>query len=307
MNNTNDTQSPAVNAAQADSGESLPEDLRELYHELRDVLNELNKHDLEKYFETGEIFNRGYEEIASRYKKAGQKLRGADVTGSLGRALGIHPRLLSHCRKLVKTYSRADYDALIRHRASWSHIVHLIGVRDEGLRRELERKLLAEKLTAGQLKAAIQEKLGKRRVGSGRTPIIPGNVDDALTRLLDASDRYLKVCHGLFGPPFNLAKAITESPGAEMTAALREKLTRTADLLDQVASNITEHARGLRDGVEWIDSGCAGEVGEDDVPVTAGSIYCDRPPRRFENSLDHGMKDVHDADKHNGCETRSES
>jgi hypothetical protein len=147
-------------------------------------------------------------------------------TGSLvefARSERVGIELVYKARRFYKTYPKPELERLcsLRRNGSglplhWSHLIYLIFA-DRRRRRSLEKKVVANDLTASELLAEIKRRQGARsRPGSGK-PLKKYDHEQLLAVLSDAGRRWIRRAKQL------TANTVVKLPKKEV-AAIRETL-----------------------------------------------------------------------------------
>ena len=136
---------------------------------------------------------------------------------------GVDIELVYKARRFCKTYPKPELERLCRLRRNgsnlplhWSHVIYLIFT-DKRRRRSLEKKVVANDLTASELLAEIKRRQGPRsRPGSGK-PLKKYNHEQLLAVLSDAGRRWIRRAKQL------TANTVVKLPETEV-AAIRKTL-----------------------------------------------------------------------------------
>ena len=105
------------------------------------------------------------------------------VANQYATAYGLDEDNVRKARTFAELYDKAGVDRLQQHGFTWSHVRAILGVRSETRRRDLETKLVAEKLTVRQLETAVHAGRPRVRRGAGRKNDIPRVLNCAMDRL----------------------------------------------------------------------------------------------------------------------------
>jgi hypothetical protein len=232
----------------------LPESLRDAYCKLHGLLQRLTEHQLSKYYEVGQVVRDAYRANDAAKQQCQGHLSKGDVATTLAHHLGINARTLQQCRAVAEQYTPDAYRQLIASTGfSWTHIVHLIGVKEPKERDEL-RELAADRhWTAEQLAGEIRQRHGNRRPGSGRRPASPGNLDEALQQAWKASEQYSRALDAcLLGESFDLESGVLELDSTDLLPDLPERLAKTLACLQEVESGVKAGVRKLQNVHDWL-------------------------------------------------------
>lgn len=162
------TRAPAVAGARA-ANKALAEMNPELRDEFEAIQNLLTK------VEQGQVLAR--HEVGERIAKITETpaTYGEKGAETLAEGLGIDIQELYRCRQLALCYSLKELQSLLKipmagsgRCIGWTHLDLLCRVPKDGLRTQLQERVLKQGLTTRELAAAIQLKLGKRGGGKGR-------------------------------------------------------------------------------------------------------------------------------------------
>lgn len=138
----------------------------------------------------------------------------------------LHPELLRLARGIAEAYSDEEIQSLIErckgrgHALGLSHLIRLITIRDEKLRKQLERETLDKGWSLSRLDREILKRFGNRMKTAGRRRVIPSKKADAyleiarqcdggagccflLATMRENKSRMVRRCFGVFcHPPF---------------------------------------------------------------------------------------------------------
>jgi hypothetical protein len=170
-------------------------------------------------------------------------------------ALGLHKRTLYDCLRLVQTYSREEYQALISSPwITWEHVIYLLNAGGEPLRAEMQQKIEAEGWSPKEVQAAIHAHWGNRRQGSGRLPAVPKNIDVALHRLTKNGVTFTRyVDEACCCDKFDIATKIGETPPDEITDQTLQQLTECKATIESVGDSVRKGKQSLQRAEERVE------------------------------------------------------
>jgi hypothetical protein len=73
---------------------------------------------------------------------------------------------------------------------TWNHFERLASVDEDDVRKQLEDAVISQRLTIKQLEARIQEQVGYRQLGCGRTPAPPKDYEEGMKQIIEFSQQY---------------------------------------------------------------------------------------------------------------------
>ncbi len=226
------------------------DDLRPLCEELRMIDENHRKRSLDFYSELGAAVTEHYERVRKEREELRYSMYGDRFFRRLGRDLGFPWLLLYQSYRLVNSYNDREFDALCEQPAiTATHALQLAGISDKADRKQLQQKVVEERLSVRELQNAIQEKYGRRRQpGAGRPPKLPKSVKGAVTHMLSQAEKFDKLHReAWFCDAFDLREEIVETPANKLTDELRESVGQTADAFDELAETTVQSAKVLRE------------------------------------------------------------
>lgn len=163
-------------------------------------------------------------------------------TGSLvefARKEGVDIELVYKARRFCKTYPKPELERLCRLRRNgsglplhWSHVIYLIFA-DDKRRRSLEKKVVANNLTASELLAEIKRHQGARsRPGSGKPLKEYKDHKQLLAVLSDAGRRWIRRAKQLTP---SMIRRLSKSEVASIREALKGMVGEAERLLRGIA------------------------------------------------------------------------
>jgi hypothetical protein len=195
---------------------------------------------------------------------------GESAVEKLAIVLGSAPSELWECQRLATCYTEESLTKLMERagktgrRIQWSHLRQLADMSESHgagaakTRRELETQIINEGLTARDLTHVIQQRLGSRSRGSGRTPAPPRTPAAGLQQITGWADGFTKRCDGYDEHVFRALETAGEDQLSEATlkhleeakeaqlqarAKLELSINRTESVLNRV-SRVLQQAAG---------------------------------------------------------------
>jgi hypothetical protein len=230
-----------------------PEDLQPAVADVRSMVRKFRQRTYPWYYELGEVVRQHYEQVEEDRAAMGRSMYGQRFFNRIGIELdlpSIDGQVLYGCFKLVKAYTREQYDELCQHDAiTPTHAMMLARVQGKE-RKELEEKVKAERLTTKGLFKAEQEMFGPRRdPGGGRKPKVPKTVNEALVHLTSQAEQFVKL-NGTswFGDAFDLTSEIGDIPANKLDDNFQAKVEdalRQCEILAETAAKNTEALRSI--------------------------------------------------------------
>jgi hypothetical protein len=225
-------------------------DLRPLCEELRTIDETHRKRSLEYYRELGGVVAEHYERVREEREKLRYSMYGSRFFRRLGRDLGFPWNYLYDSYRLVTTYNEREFKAICKQPAiTATHALQLAGIGDKADRKELQQKVVEEGLSVRELQNAFREKYGLRRQpGAGRPVMVPKNVKAAVTHMLSQAEKFDKLHReAWFCDAFDLREEIAGTPADKLSDELRESVSQTTEVFDQLAETTVQSARVLRE------------------------------------------------------------
>lgn len=241
------------------------EELEDAVKEIGPMCDKQRKRSFAWYYDLGTKALEHYCSVEEEREQRGCSMYGERFYERLAELLdrpGISPALLSDCATLVRNISADEYAELSRHAAITPTHARILGRLCEPKdRANFKARIIDEQLTTEKLNAAILQHFGHRRApGGGRKPMVPKNVQAALTHLARQAEKFCSLNENWFGKQFDLPSQIAELTNdkfnekleAQLKDALQqcESLAATADadtaqlrtLLSEVQRRITAQA-----------------------------------------------------------------
>jgi hypothetical protein len=212
---------------------------------------------LRNIYEIGRIAQEGldaYEATHSHY--------GMGLVDQLAEEVGLSARTLRYSLKLVETFSPKEFADLISNpKISWSHVIQLMSIEPPERRQQLLDRTIQESWSSDDLNAAILIAYGRRQSSGGRKPAVPKNLNQALSRISKAAQKFRNAMElSWFGDAFDVPSTICDTPPEEITATLKERTAECATLLEAIAERARENATRLRAPLPWIEEVLACQV-----------------------------------------------
>lgn len=135
-----------------------------------------------------------------------------DAWELLADRLDMDPRFLRDCLAFAREFNVAEVDALVACGVQWSHVVHLLGVRDVAKRWEYVRRIGENGLTTRQLYDELFGAHGSRSRSARRlsTPLTtPKPAKVTPKKALDKVTKFSRELETLFRPETDLARCLT--------------------------------------------------------------------------------------------------
>ena len=232
---------------------SLPKELLKYYELLKPLVERLVQNTLLINYQIGEIVIEAEADLDTRAKKAPSLRQFADHhVQFLAEAAGVNKRTLSECKRVAREYTREEYQKLISNSSvTWPHVVHLLNAKGQTLRREMEKRVASEGLSAQQLQAEIRARQGNQRPGTGRPLNAPNNLNEAFFKLqTDTSKLTRSIEEVWFGPRFSITVEIGKCPADEVDAEIRSQIDQSLSVLDEAADAVRTAKRELQQAQE---------------------------------------------------------
>lgn len=167
---------------------------------------------------------------------------------------GLDEYLVQSCTRLVETYSEVEYRELARRKSiCWNHITILLSVISPTKRAEFVERIEREGLSPRDLCELVAT-----YYSNGWRPVrrrgMPGSVHEALDKLNEGMQKFLRLRGRLFGDRFDIPSAITNQPPEFMTQALRDQVAAAADGLAYLAKATSADACRLQENLIHLDT-----------------------------------------------------
>lgn len=167
----------------------MPPALRKAYTTYCGIANEVATGVLTAYRAVGELIAT-ISQDQEKYKPGAVEL--------FAQASGVSVATFYKARALFEQYTEDEFKVLStsqgpnKVRLNWSHVISLLSVSDKKARLNFQNKAIEHGWTAEQLHAAIQEKYGNRREGSGRQFAQPKTVMQGVVNFCEFTGELLK-------------------------------------------------------------------------------------------------------------------
>ncbi len=227
------------------------EELEAAAKEIGPMCDEERMRSFDWYYTLGTIAHEHYRRVEQDREQRGCSMYGEHFYQRVAEELNrtyISAFLLSDCARLVQNVSKAEYAALEQHpQISPTHARMLGRLCAKKDRDMLKAKIITEELTTNQLNAAIGELFGPRRTpGGGRKPMVPKNVQGALTHLARQAEKFCSLNENWFGTRYDLPSEIAELPNDRFNEKLETQLKDALQQCESLAATANADASQLR-------------------------------------------------------------
>jgi hypothetical protein len=224
----------------------LADEAREIYDQLEPLFDRPRQVDLLRRYQVGEILKAAVPDLKKRAnKKPALRSISDNLVTCLAEALGVRDRTLYRCLQLAREYRPSKFRKLAAYTwVTWTHFVHLLNVKGPKLRREMERKLIAEVWTSDQLKEGIAALQPNMRQGTGCPLKVPGSLGDAFGQVISTAKGVAKRTDEVwFGDRYDIG-AVLE--GRQPTELDEETLQQSGESIDAMKSMVLAGCTGIR-------------------------------------------------------------
>jgi hypothetical protein len=233
-----------------DGVEALSEGLRPVYEAIRRLLAGVARDEARSRYQVG---------VLIAQVKAARDKYGAHAVERLARALGTNVHSLYRCANVVRCWSPAQLEVLLRRTTahgqplSWSHLVLLAGVPSEHRRAELVDRSLQDALTVRELLVLV-DAAGKGHDREGGALVVLRRVVRSAERWSAAAavfhDELLAVLEGVASDAGEPALLIERAIAAQeqLHGILQKQLARLRAEKGRFEPTQTKGARAERDG-----------------------------------------------------------
>ncbi len=117
---------------------------------------------------------------------------------ALAAEAGVKPDTIRKAQDFARIYSRREMEALTELRdpqgkpLTWCHVRQLLPVTHRAERSDLQRRAAEEGWSVRELRARVQARLGGKQSFGAKTFAKPGTPEDALRRLIELSESWLR-------------------------------------------------------------------------------------------------------------------
>ena len=227
------------------------EDLEAATKELGPMCDKQRKRSFDWYYTLGTVVREHYLRVQQERERRGCSMYGEHFYTRLAEELDrpdISDFLLSDCARLVQNVSKDEYAELNQHpQISPTHARMLGRLWDKKDRDKLKARIITEQLTTKQLNDAIGELYGPQRSpGGGRKPMVPKNVQAALTHLARQAEKFCSLNENWFGKQFDLPSQIAELTSDKFNAKLEAQLKDALQQCESLAATADADTAQLR-------------------------------------------------------------
>lgn len=216
---------------------ALPAEVRTIYDQLEPLFERTRQGKLLLRYRIGEILKAAVPDLQKRANKKPALMKISDnLVEYLAEALDVPHRTLYRCLQLAREYKPERFQQLVACSwVTWQHVVNLLDVKNPKLQREMESTLVAEKLSAGELKSEIRTRKDNDRPGSGRPLKVPVTLNRAIDQLTTTALKFVRCTNEVwFGGGYNIAGVIADRPPDEIDENTLQQINKGIDVLEAV-------------------------------------------------------------------------
>ena len=237
-------------------------------NELRPLCLKLRTDTLQWYHALGKLVAKHFTRVEKEREKRNDTMYGKHFFECLAKAIElVSAAMLRACFNLYYFYPEGPaFRELAKQKAiSPTHALRLASISDGSLRRELQEKVVDEKLTVQELEREIKKTQPKpRKKGAGRPMKVPSSLAKALTHLSTQAEVYRKAHEKIwFGDQYNIGDVVADlSPGL-FSDGLRKQLADALEGCESLATVAEAEANQLRETLALVDRRMAAQAESD--------------------------------------------